>query len=44
MENTFCLTESNVILIHDANSTTELYPDNINPNPNWAYGISKDFG
>ena len=36
--------ESNVILIHDASPITKQHPNSINLNPNWAYGVSKNFG
>ena len=36
--------DSKSFLVHDSNSTAALFSDDLNPFPNWAYGISKDSG
>ena len=36
----FDWTRSKTVLIHDSNPN----PNTFNPNPKWAFGVSKDFG
>ena len=36
--------DSYSFLVHDSNSSSALFLDELNPNPVWASGISKDFG